>query len=407
MTEQPSPARRTRRAALRVLIAGGGVAALEAALALRELAEERVSVELLAAEPRFWYRPLAVVEPFAAGNLHGLELTQLAAACGASVTLGALASVDPALHVARTAAGGEIEYDVLLVATGAAPTPALPGAMTFRGPADNVAFRALLDELESGAVRQLVFAVPGGITWPLPLYELALLTSAFLAGRPETNTQLALVTPEEAPLGLFGAQASAAVAELLGERGVAVHAGKFPKEVRAGTLELAPNGSVPADRVVALPRLRGRPIAGLPRNRNGFLPTDVHGRVRGVTDVFAAGDATSFPVKQGGIAAQQAGAAAESIAAEAGADLTPRPFRPVLRGLLLTGSSPTYLRSELASGAGETSTAWSEPLWWPPGKIVGRHLAPFLAEHAGAILSPPASADAVSVDVDLGAAGLE
>src|SRR2546423_15679022 len=67
----------------RVVIAGGGVAALEAALALRRLAEERVSIDLVAPEPKFWYRPLAVVEPFGRGRLHGLDLAELADECGA------------------------------------------------------------------------------------------------------------------------------------------------------------------------------------------------------------------------------------------------------------------------------------------------------------------------------------
>src|SRR5439155_22648246 len=139
---------------------------------------------------------------------------------------------------------------------------------------------------------------------------------------------------------------------------------------------------------------------GIPRDANGFVSTDRYGHT-GVSDIFAAGDVTTFPVKQGGIAAQQATAAAETIAEAAGADVTPRPFRPVLRGLLLTGSVPTYLRAELTGGAGDTSTAQSEPLWWPPGKIVGRHLAPFLAERADEILVPPAGTDALAVEIDL------
>jgi sulfide:quinone oxidoreductase len=393
--------RHSPRTALRVLIAGGGVAALEAALALRDLAEERVSIELLAPEPHFWYRPLAVVEPFGTGHVHGLELASLAHACGARFTLGALASVDPDRHLARTAAGAELEYDALLVAAGAVPVAAIGGAVTFRGPADNIAFRDVLTELESGAARHVVFAVPGGVTWPLPLYELALLTSAFLAARGITSAQLALVTPEEAPLALFGTEASTAVQRLLDDRDIALHVRRLPMMASGGALAVSPRGSIRADRVVALPRLRGRPIEGLPRDANGFLPTDRHARVAGVADVFAAGDATAFPVKQGGIAAQQATAAAESIAAAAGADVTPRPFHPVLRGLLLTGSAPTYLRADLTGGAGDTSTARDEPLWWPPGKIVGRHLAPFLAERGGAILSPPAGAEAIPVAVDL------
>jgi sulfide:quinone oxidoreductase len=390
--------RRASGASLRVLVAGGGVAALEAALALRELAEERVAIELVAPEPRFWYRPLSVVEPFGLGHLHGIELVEFARACGAEFTLGALASIDPKRHLARTDAGAEFEYDVLLVASGAKPVAAVPGALTFRGPADSAALGDLLSELESGSVRRLVFALPGGVAWALPLYELALLTAA----RPAAaGVELALVTPEDAPLRMFGAEAGATVSRLLEARGVAVHTGRYPISLDDGVLTVAPRGSIAADRVVALPRLIGRPIAGVPRDADGFVPTDASGRVKGVDDVFAAGDATAFPVKQGGLAAQQALAAAETIAARAGADVRPKPFWPVLRGLLLTGAVPAYLRAELAGGGGHSSLALAEPLWWPPGKIVGRHLAPFLAERAGVLLSPPRGAEAVEVQVDL------
>jgi CBS domain-containing protein len=96
--------------------------------------------------------------------------------------------------------------------------------------------------------------------------------------------------------------------------------------------------------------------------------------------VFAAGDVTTFPVKQGGIAAQQAESAAHAIAAEAGVDVKPHRFRPVLRGYLLTGAEPQYLRRELRTGL---DTVSPDPLWWPPAKIVGRYLSPFLAELAG------------------------
>jgi len=69
---------------LNVLIAGGGVAGLEALLALKRHAEERVSIELLAPEPQFWYRPLSVAEPFGLGHVHGLDLSGVADDCGRS-----------------------------------------------------------------------------------------------------------------------------------------------------------------------------------------------------------------------------------------------------------------------------------------------------------------------------------
>jgi sulfide:quinone oxidoreductase len=387
-------------APFRVLIAGGGVAALEAALALRHLAEERVAIELLSPEPYFWYRPLSVLEPFEAGEVHGVELIELARACGALVTLGALDSVEVGSHLARTCAGQELEYDALLVAVGARPVSAVDGALTFRGPADTQRLRSLLVEIAAGAVRRLVFAVPGGVTWPLPLYELALQTAVFITTNELSGPELLLVTPEQVPLWLFGSEASAAVSELLAARGITFRGDTYPVSFDGRTLTLRPEGSVPADHVVALPRLEGPMIAGLPHDERGFIPIDRHGRVRGADDVFAAGDAADFPIKQGGLAAQQADAAAEAIAAAAGADLAPRPFDPVLRGLLLTGAEPRFLRAGLAGGRGATSTAQPDALWWPPAKIVGRYLAPFLAKRAGITLTAP-TGDSMHVDLHL------
>jgi sulfide:quinone oxidoreductase len=228
-----------------------------------------------------------------------------------------------------------------------------------------------------------------------------LLTTTCLTDRGLGDLDVVLVTPEAAPLALFGRAASDAVGALLEERRVTVRCNTHPVSVSRGKLELAPRGSILADKVVALPRLRGEPITGIPRDGGGFVPVDAYGRVRGLDDVFAAGDVTAFPVKQGGLAGQQARAAAEAIALRAGADVVPEPFRPVLRGLLLTGSVPRFLRAELAGGAGDTAVAQTSPLWWPPGKIVGRHLGPFLAERASLVLSEPPEGANLPVEVDL------
>jgi sulfide:quinone oxidoreductase len=77
--------------------------------------------------------------------------------------------------------------------------------------------------------------------------------------------------------------------------------------VRPGAVVLEPGHlSVQVDAVVALPLVRGPRLAGVPADDLGFIPVDSHGRARGLEDVYAAGDATHFPVKQGGLATQQA-----------------------------------------------------------------------------------------------------
>ena len=387
--------------ATHVLIAGGGVAGLEATLALRELAADLVDVELIAPEARFSYRPVAVAEPFGLGETRQFDLAELAAAGGARFTAGGLAGIDAQRKVVRLSTGGEVGYDALLVACGAVPVAAVPGALTFRGPADSDRMRELLDAVSSGHVERVVFVVPWGAVWALPIYELALLTAAHATAVGRGNVTLTLVTPEETPLELFGSAASEAIRELLDEHGIGLRTRSCALEFVAGEVRLLFEDSIAADRVVALPRLRGARIDGIPQTAAGFVPVDEHCRVPGLPDVFAAGDITTFPVKQGGLATQQADAVAQAIAASAGADVSVQPFRPVLRGLLLTGRQPRYLRHELGGGVRESSAATPEPLWWPPAKIVGTYLAPFLADRMGIVDERPEPEEGVPVQVEL------
>jgi sulfide:quinone oxidoreductase len=386
----------------KVLIAGGGVAALEAALALRALASELVKVELLAPEPQFWYRPMSVAEPFGLGEAKRFDLAELAAAAGASFTPGALVGVDAARRLARTT-NDTIEFDALVIACGAEPRTAVPGALTFRGPADTQRVEELLGKLDAGEIRRLAFVVPSGAVWTLPAYELALMTAARVSRGPARHAELLFLTPEREPLVLFGPAATEAIEALLADAVIELRTGAYVDAFVGGELTLGVDGTVPADAAIALPQLRGPRIDGIPQTVDGFIPVDSHALVVGLRDVYAAGDVTSFPVKQGGIAAQQGEVAATSIAISAGADIEPRVFRPVLRGVLLTGGAPRYMRREITGGFGETSVVGTEPLWWPPAKIVGRYVAPFLGSFAGVEAPPVAVAPngALEIEVEL------
>lgn len=365
----------------RVVIAGGGVAALETMVALRALAEDRVDVMLVAPDEVFAYRPLAVAEPFGLGTIARFSLPALAAGCGAIFEQGAVRLVSPEAHHVYTSRGRTLDYQALVVASGVKSHEGIPGAATFGDPAKPRVIGALIEELGAGLVRRVVFAVPIGMSWTLPVYELALLIAQRCAA-DGSSPKITVVTPEEMPLGVFGSEASSAVRTLLEDRGVALRTGVHPTSFMDSQLEILGSEPIEADRVVALPRVTGRMIEGVPHDGDGFIAVDRLGRVAGLEDVYAAGDVTSFPIKQGGIAAQQADSVASVIAAEAGAEVIPVPFEPVLRGLLLTGGSPAYLRAEIHRGKGKPGIVEDEPLWWPAGKIAARYLSPYLAEHA-------------------------
>jgi sulfide:quinone oxidoreductase len=378
MAEPGSPAE--------VLIVGGGVAALETMMALRDLAGDGARVTLVAREPDFVYRAMAVAEPFGLGEARRYPLRRIVEDFGAELVQAGVAALDPSALRVVLRSGDTMRYDTLVLAPGARMLPAFDDALTFGGPESGPAMRALLDELEQGAVRRITFVAPTVVGWTLPLYELALLTARHAATK-RLRLEIALVTPERRPLALFGERPSAAVAELLAAAGIEF-IGASQVEVGAGEVRLVPGGrTLDVERLVALPLVRGPELQGVPAEPEfGFIPVDRHGRVDGLDRVYAAGDATSFPIKQGGLAAQQADAVAEHVAARHGARVEPSPFRPVLRGLLFAGGAERYLR---APEQGEGAAA-ARPRWWPPTKIAGRYLAPYLYERDAVSVPGPA-----------------
>jgi sulfide:quinone oxidoreductase len=390
--------RRIRAAAPRrhsVLVAGSGVAALETILALRALAGEQVSISLLSPAVELLYRPVTVAEAFGRAEARSFRIDELLADHGAEHVHDAVAAVDPQARTVLTASGDTLPYDKLVIATGARAQVALPGALTFGGRDDVPAMRTLLDELVEGTARSVAFTLSDGHSWMLPIYELTLMTAAHLREHG-SDARVTLVTPEETPLDLFGPEADRAIRPMLTALGVRLRCSVKPATIRGRELILAGGSSVFADRVVTLPQVVGPALEDLPADKHGFIPVDAHGRVEGLSDVYAAGDVTSFPLKQGGLATQQADAVAETIAHEVGALARARPFRPVLRGLLITPGAPVYLRCEPQrmprrssvaiadrrpprGGITGPSVASDQALWWPPAKIAGRYLAPYLA----------------------------
>jgi sulfide:quinone oxidoreductase len=363
-----------------VTIAGAGVAAVECALALRSAAGSQLDIELLAPATEFVHRPVSVESPFGGPPAPRIALDRL----DVRLHRDALASVDPESRRVNTRDGEALPYEILVIATGVRSREAVPGASTFRGPMSVGLVEQAVERVFANPQLRLAFVAPAGARWLLPLYELALLSAATLRDGGVDDPDIVVATPEHAPLEILGPAVSEAVSDALAGAGVDLVTSGAAVSAFEGAVRLASGEMIGADLAVALPELAGPRIAGLPQDDEGYLPVDEHGRVLGCTDVYAAGDVTDFPIKHGGLAAQQADAVADAIAAGLGAVGHPEPFRPIMRALLLTGRDPLYLRAELGTGgffpvAGTIST---EPLWSPPEKVGGRHLASFLATGA-------------------------
>jgi sulfide:quinone oxidoreductase len=362
-----------------VVIVGGGVAGVEALLALHALADDHVALTLVSTDDWFVDRPMTVAEPFGLGSPARLSLPDLTAELGANFVRGSVTAVDAPGRRVTCADGQHLGFDTLILALGAHVSPPFADAITFGLDGSSEAIKAMLARLRSGSARSVSFVAPTMTGWVLPLYELALMTARELNRSGVEGVQVRLLSPEDRPLALFGGQLSQGIGRLLDRAGVEFIHASFAKS--GEVLTYAALGQPTSDYVVTLPLLSGPALAGVPASGpHGFIPVDQDGSVIGLTNVYAAGDAVDFPVKQGGLAAQQADAVAEHVAARYGADVEPASFRPMLRGMLFTGDEPVYMRSDVPDVDPDVSSAWY-PLWWPPTKIAGRHLGPYLSEH--------------------------
>lgn len=377
MNRSPSPPLRR----LHVVVAGGGIAGTELALALRALTGTALTVTLVTPDAQLHYRPLSVMEPFTSRSTRHYPLDEISADIGVRLCLEELAAVDADERAIVTGSGERIAYDALVIATGARAHAGLAHAHTFFADHDPQSLHWIVRELEEGAIRRVAFVVPPGHVWPLPIYELALMTSARAHDMGIDDAELTVVTPEDAPLSLFHGPGSDAVADQLARAGVAMIANSYAHDYEGGKLLLAPGGrTLEVERAVALPVLTGPAIDGLPNDAEGFVHVDEHGHVPGLADVYAIGDATTFAIKQGGLAAQQADVVAATIARSAGAVVPAPGTRPLLRAVLFTGDGPIYLRATITGGESVASSASRHCPWWPPHKVAARHLAPYLAD---------------------------
>ena len=362
-----------------VVICGAGIAAVEGLLRLRSLTGDAIAIKVLAPNDELRYRPLAVDEPFAVRGVRRYPLWRITQSAGAEWIQDAAEAVDPDAQKVHTSGGHAVPYDALLLAVGARLVNPFEHVTVFDDANADEAYHGIVQDVEEGYTRSLALLLPEGPAWLLPAYELALMTAERAESMGEEGIGINVVTPEPAPLAALGEAASSAVSELLDRGRVRVHVNARPRVLRSGHVLVGPERpELEVGRIVALPRIAGRPLRNVPVSGDGFVPVDEFSRVPGMAEhAFAAGDATNFPIKHGGLGAQQADVAAAGIAALAGAQVEPQPLDPVIRGVLHTGRAPLYITARLRNGEVESEVSW-EPVWPPDEKVVAEELGPFL-----------------------------
>ena len=151
--------------------------------------------------------------------------------------------------------------------------------MTWWPEGDPESYGGLLRDIDEGYSKRLAIVVPPGAVWPLPAYELAIMTAGEADALGHDDVQVTVVTPEHAPLSLFGPEASAAVAEELERAGVRSDHRRRRAPRRRRAAAGAERGTARRERVFAVPRLLGPAIKGLAADEEGFILTGEDGRV--------------------------------------------------------------------------------------------------------------------------------
>ena len=367
-----------------VCVVGAGTAGLESLLAARARFGADLDLRLIAPEREFRYRPMTEASLFRPAAERGLAIADLVAETGATWVQDRVDAVHEQDGVVLTRDGDTVPFDYLLLSIGGhTRRPLHQGAVWERGRdpgvLDQIIAEILMDEIRTVAVN-----IPRGARWPLPGYELALV----LAWRAANSAaRVTLLTAEERPLGALGSVATAAVSAELDAAGVEVIAGvevsdeAQPADAPTQPITLTLAGAGPPelafDRLLSLPTVVAPFLAGVPTDDAGFIETDETLKVCGSPRVWAAGSCIAAELEHSALAAQQADAAIDAIAAAArrgaGGDgeRSDPPGAGDLTGMILTGQRTRWL-AENPPGIKQPST---RVLWWPPGRAVGRMLA--------------------------------
>ena len=260
-----------------VVIAGGGVAALETCLALHALAGDRVLVTLIAPNTYFAYRPTGSHDPLGVRGHVRVPLAYAARAAGADLRHDRVTDVDPVARLVHTASGYELSYDALVLAVGAAPLAGAARAPC-RSPRGGPRTAApSCDAVERGDLESLAFVVPSAPTQELELYDLAIET-AIGARRHGASPRAHARHGEPGAAGTRGGAVAERLGLALASHGVRLVGSAHLRAVVDGELDLAPQLAPRVRRARDRRSAAARPAPEPPAVRRGRLPA--HGLLR-------------------------------------------------------------------------------------------------------------------------------
>jgi NADH dehydrogenase FAD-containing subunit len=326
----------------RVVISGAGFAGLESAFLLRMRMRHTVDLTVVAEREAFTFRPSTIYVPFGADPADlVVDLDKAFARRDIEFVAARVTGVDADAHHVRLSDGRKLDYDQLVIATGADMPPAeIPGladhAATIWTPASMLGVRERFKQVRSAAKdgrrSRVLFLIPPNNKCAGPLYEIVMMFETWLRRegvRP--LVEITWSTFEQSFIQAFGPRLHEVVSTEFSQRGIDGHIGENVVEVTPDEAHYADGTKRRFDHLIAFPPYVSAVRYGsLPADDRGFLETELTTRqVVGHPGVYAPGDAGDFPVKQAFLAFLQADSVAEHIAAGAGVHEFEKPFDPV------------------------------------------------------------------------------
>ena len=326
----------------RITILGAGFAGLETAFLLRMRLRDRADLTLVSERESFTFRPNTIYVPFG-GDPDDLvvDLAKPFHRRHVNFVEGTVTGVEPYAHAVKLDDGRAIDYDKLVIATGADMRPdEIPGlaehAATIWTPQSMLGvrerFERVRDAAKEGGRSRVLFLIPPNNKCAGPLYEIVMMFETWLR-REGVREQVDITwsTFEQTYIQAFGPRLHEVVSAEFAERGIDGHTGESVTEVTPAEARYTGGSAREFDELIAFPPyVSAVTYEGLPSDDRGFIQTKMTTRqVADNPDIYAPGDAGDFPVKQAFLAFLQADTVAEHIAAEAGAHEFEKPFDPV------------------------------------------------------------------------------
>lgn len=380
----------------RVVVLGGGFAALESVFLMRMRMRDQVDLALISDSDSFVFRPNTIYIPFGADPQSLLvDLERPLRRRDVVFERGSVAEVDPDLRRVSLADGRQLLYDKLVIATGAATAAGEVSGLTEHAATVWTAhemlgvrerFERIRDRARAGERPRVLFLIPPNNKCAGPLYEIVMMLETWLRREHvRDNVEITWSTVEKSFIQAFGPRLHELVTDEFAERGIDGHTAEVVTQVLPGEARYADGTTRGFDDLIAFPPyVSAVRYEALPSDERGFLITDAATRqVNGHPDIYAPGDAGDFPVKQAFLAFLQADTVAEHIGAEVTGHAFEAPFDPVSMCVMemfdkatfaqvpleLTGDpqSPVRVRPG-ADGAYKVGTS---PLWRLGKKMLG------------------------------------